>query len=301
MNARPLRLAPGTDLRRALEQAARSEGAQSAFVIAGLGSLVDAKLRYAGENSDTTVAGPIEIVQLSGTLSASGVHLHMSVADAQGRVYGGHVGFDNVVRTTAEIMLADLPAWHLSREVDPATGFKELVVRPRAPVDAAGLTTRLVRMEAAAYPLFFEEAVAGYAADNVASGRWAEADARDLARAETERLLPDGIATPDHHLFEIREAADGPPVGFLWAAAMSRGTRQVAYIYQLMVLPAFRRRGHARRALLEFETIALGMGFHAVALNVFASNDGAQALYRSVGFEPVSMNMQKVLAPGAGV
>jgi hypothetical protein len=46
-------------------------------------------------------------------------------------VYGGHAAYGNVVRTTAEILLALLPEWNLTREHDPATGFKELVVRPR--------------------------------------------------------------------------------------------------------------------------------------------------------------------------
>ena len=55
----------------------------------------------------------------------------MAVADASGRVYGGHVGHGNVVRTTAEILLAPLRDWRLTREHDPVTGFAELVVRRR--------------------------------------------------------------------------------------------------------------------------------------------------------------------------
>lgn len=36
------------------------------------------------------------------------------------------------VRTTAEVLLALLPDWRLSREPDAATGYDELVVRPAA-------------------------------------------------------------------------------------------------------------------------------------------------------------------------
>lgn len=126
----PLRLPPGADLRRALEQAAAGQQAvASAFVVAGIGSLVDARLRFADAATETTIAGPLEILSLSGTLSAGGAHLHMAVSDASGRVYGGHVGYGNEVRTTAEVLLALLPDGTLSREHDPATGFKELVVR----------------------------------------------------------------------------------------------------------------------------------------------------------------------------
>jgi predicted DNA-binding protein with PD1-like motif len=127
----PLRLAPGADLRRALEDLATSQGAESAFVVAGIGSLDGAHLRLAGADTTTSIAGPVELLSISGTLTPAGAHLHMSVADAGGRVHGGHVVYGNVVRTTAEILLARLSHWSLTRELDPATGFKELLVRRR--------------------------------------------------------------------------------------------------------------------------------------------------------------------------
>ena len=79
--------------------------------------------------------GPLEILTLSGSLGADGAHLHMSVADAAGTVSGGHVGYGCRVRTTAEVLLADLPGWSFTRERDGATGYPELVVRSRPAVD----------------------------------------------------------------------------------------------------------------------------------------------------------------------
>lgn len=126
----PLRLQPGDDLRRSLEQAIGVEARASAFVVAGIGSLSDPRLRLAGAEADTVLAGPWEILSLSGSVSPDGAHLHTAIADAQGRVVGGHVAYGNVVRTTAELLLIRLPDGQLAREHDPATGFKELVVRP---------------------------------------------------------------------------------------------------------------------------------------------------------------------------
>ena len=125
----PLRLLPGVDLRLALEQAAASQFTQAAFVVAGIGSLAQGNLRYAGNATESPIDGPLEILSLSGTLSSSGAHLHMSVSDAAGHVNGGHVCYGNTVRTTAELLLAPLEGWSLTREHDPATGFNELVVR----------------------------------------------------------------------------------------------------------------------------------------------------------------------------
>ena len=131
MQLLPIRLSPGVDLRRALEDAAAGQTSKSAFVVAGIGSLVEASFRYAGESTENKLGGPLEILSVSGTLSSSGAHLHMSVSDAAGRVFGGHVGYGSTVRTTAEILLVLLQEWSLTREHDTATGFKELVVRRR--------------------------------------------------------------------------------------------------------------------------------------------------------------------------
>lgn len=128
MRVLPLRLKAGCDLRRALEEAALQEGLTSAFVVSGIGSLKDATLRLAGAESETQLLGLFEIVALSGTISEDGAHLHMAVADAAGRVSGGHVCYGNEVRTTAEVLLASLPGWRLRRELDAATGYRELTV-----------------------------------------------------------------------------------------------------------------------------------------------------------------------------
>ena len=127
-----LRLQPGDDLRGALVTAfARlaAGGAQAACVISCVGSLRAAVLRFADQPRGIVLAGPLELLALSGTLSADGPHLHGSVADAVGRVSGGHVMNGCVVRTTAEIVLAVLPGWAFTRVPDAATGFLELVAR----------------------------------------------------------------------------------------------------------------------------------------------------------------------------
>ena len=128
MTQHPLRLTPGTDLRNALEGIAKTEGARSGSVLAGIGSLINPRLRFANRLDEATLTGAFEILNLSGTLTPDGAHLHMSISDEHGRVFGGHVGYGNEVRTTAEILLMWLSDFHLAREFDPHTGFKELVV-----------------------------------------------------------------------------------------------------------------------------------------------------------------------------
>jgi len=132
MHAHPLRLCPGDDLRVAIEDALRREAWGAAFVIQGVGSLSVAQLRFAGVDAPTELRGDLEILTLAGSVAPDGAHLHMSVADAHGRVCGGHVARGCVVRTTAELLVASLPGYRFSRELDAQTGFMEL----RIDVDA---------------------------------------------------------------------------------------------------------------------------------------------------------------------
>jgi predicted DNA-binding protein with PD1-like motif len=133
MDAHPLRLSPGDDVRVAVEDVLRQHGWHAAFVIQGIGSLSVAQLRFAGIDAPTELRGDLEILTLAGSVSPDGAHLHMSVADAHGRVSGGHVARGCVIRTTAELLLAVLPDQRFSRELDPATGFMELRISAEKP------------------------------------------------------------------------------------------------------------------------------------------------------------------------
>ncbi len=151
-------------------------------------------------------------------------------------------------------------------------------------------------MREESFERFFELAVRTHAEDNVASGRWSSQDAMRQARRDAARLLPQGLGTKDNDLFDIQIRGSGEIAGYLWTAAVDRGVKKVAYIYQIYVLPEFRRQGHARRALQSYEAMARQGGFGSVALNVFGSNYVAQTLYHSLGFAVTSIGMHKDLA-----
>jgi ribosomal protein S18 acetylase RimI-like enzyme len=155
--------------------------------------------------------------------------------------------------------------------------------------------TSLVPIRPEHFSAFAKTANAGYAQDNVLSGRWPSAEAKSRAQAEFEQLLPQGTATPNHYVYEILDEATGDTVGYLWFAVVGAGDVRSAFIYNVTAKQAFRRRGHARAALLWLEQFAKVQGLASVRLNVFAHNPNAQALYRALGYEATSMNMRKAL------
>ncbi|MFM7641039.1 MAG: PPC domain-containing DNA-binding protein [Cyanobium sp.] len=133
MNAVPLRLQPGEDLRPALEAWISQQAEQAGCVISAVGSLSVVQLRFAGAAQGTTLRGDLEILALAGTLAPNGVHLHITIADSQGAVVGGHLCAGSLVRTTAELVIGLLPEWRFRRVPDPVTGFAELQIAPQSP------------------------------------------------------------------------------------------------------------------------------------------------------------------------
>jgi ribosomal protein S18 acetylase RimI-like enzyme len=138
------------------------------------------------------------------------------------------------------------------------------------------------------------EAVPAFAAEKIASGQWAPEEALLLSAQAHQALLPQGLATPGHHFFTVQDEA-GTAAGMLWFAIEARAGSRVAYVYNIEIAVAFRRRGLARRALAALEEQARQEGAEGIALHVFGHNTGAQALYAELGFRPTNINLYKRL------
>jgi hypothetical protein len=131
MQGIPVRLLPGEDLKQRIDRLAWEHGWRAACVITCAGSLANALIRFADDEEITRVPGPLEIISLSGTIASfGGSHLHIAIADADGRVMGGHLKEGSIIRTTAELVVGVLDGYAFHREIDPETGFAELVVDP---------------------------------------------------------------------------------------------------------------------------------------------------------------------------
>jgi predicted DNA-binding protein with PD1-like motif len=131
-----LRLSPGADLKRELASiVVGADGLRAAFVATCVGSLARARLRLPSALGEAAAVlaldEPMEIVSLTGTLSAEGLHLHIALARRDGQCVGGHLLDGCLVHTTAELVLGELTDLAFRRLSDPATGYNELGVGRR--------------------------------------------------------------------------------------------------------------------------------------------------------------------------
>ncbi len=120
------RIIPGRDLKEDIQDLQQKNSLKAGMVICAVGSLKEAVLRMSNEEIKH-FNGPLEIVCVQGTVSPQGVHVHLAVSDENGQVWGGHLKKGCMVHTTVELCILEYYGV-FRREMDSATGFKELVV-----------------------------------------------------------------------------------------------------------------------------------------------------------------------------
>lgn len=125
------RLKPHHDIKEALTTFAKENKIKAAAIVSCAGSLEQYNIRFANQPEGTLRKGSFEIVSLAGTFNESSVHIHISVSDEKGNTTGGHLLNNNLVYTTAEIVVVEITDLEFTRELDPTYGYHELVVKKR--------------------------------------------------------------------------------------------------------------------------------------------------------------------------
>lgn len=124
---------------------------------------------------------------------------------------------------------------------------------------------------------------------------WKRPVAETRAQASTEfpALLPQGLATPGHRLFDVR--IDDAVAGMAWLKIDEKPGGTEVYIYDLRLDESWRGQGHGRALLAMLEAKARELGGVRLSLSVFGDNTVARALYESAGFETGRIAMFKLL------
>jgi predicted DNA-binding protein with PD1-like motif len=125
------RLKPGQDLKKEIEGFVKNNKIEAGWIATCVGSLTHYNIRFANEPEGSSGEGHFEIVSLTGTLSVNGSHLHISVSDSTGKTTGGHLLDNNIVYTTAEIVIQQTGDLNFTREKDGTTPWEELQIKKK--------------------------------------------------------------------------------------------------------------------------------------------------------------------------
>ncbi len=145
---------------------------------------------------------------------------------------------------------------------------------------------------ASEFAAFMEATRPSYARARAVGDHVSLEEAEAAARGQHAQILPRGFDTPGHEFLRIH-SGDGTAVGRLWFLADTAACE--AYLYDISIDEAQRRKGYASAAIGLVEARARAAGCTRIGLNVFEPNAGAQALYRKLGYETATRFMNKPL------
>jgi predicted DNA-binding protein with PD1-like motif len=131
MKIHVFRLKPGEDMKVEIEKYVQLHKIKAGVILSGVGNIGQAKIRLANENivKEFKDQWGFEIVSVTGTISISKNHVHISFSDKNAITFGGHIKEGCIVRVTAEIVIGEIQEYEFTREFDKESGFDELVAK----------------------------------------------------------------------------------------------------------------------------------------------------------------------------
>ncbi|MEU4472900.1 N-acetyltransferase [Micromonospora sp. NPDC023888] len=135
----------------------------------------------------------------------------------------------------------------------------------------------------------------GYAEDLVVNRGLTPEAALERSVTQIRESLPAGAATEGTLLRLGR--VDDTEIGWIWVSLPTSAAPGQAWIHNIEVHPAHRGRGYARRMIQLIEVELAKHKVPELGLNVFGTNAVAIGLYQSLGFEVISQQMAKPIAP----
>jgi ribosomal protein S18 acetylase RimI-like enzyme len=120
-------------------------------------------------------------------------------------------------------------------------------------------------------------------------------DALKNASEQFDRLVSKGLETPGQLFYEAIEEKSDVPVGYLWLGIQERSGRKVASVNDIIIISEHRGHGFGKALMNCVEKEAKRAGSKRIRLHVFYKNEVARNLYASMGFQPTSIDMVKLI------
>ena len=94
---------------------------------------------------------------------------------------------------------------------------------------------RLEKMTATHFDDYMSRSIKEYALEKVQAGSWTQEDSLGNAKLTYDRLLPDGLNTPDNFLFSIIN--DDNVIGYIWLGADSENKNIALFLTLKFTIP----------------------------------------------------------------
>lgn len=143
----------------------------------------------------------------------------------------------------------------------------------------------LIPMTKQEYQTYISALIPNFAVELEKTGDFTCEEALKKTRQMVKELLPRGIETPNHFLFDVMAEGESQPIGILYIALQEEGNAKNVFIYDIEIKERYRGRGYRILVMRQAEKFARSRKAAQIWLHVFASNTIAFQLYQKLGYE----------------
>lgn len=155
------------------------------------------------------------------------------------------------------------------------------------------MSVNLKLMQEHEFKNFYEISLKEYADEQVKNGIWDKDEADSKGRAYFEKLLPKGLNTEGHKIFNVH--SDNEKVGILWLHIFEKDNTLKSFIYDIKIEEIHRGKGLGKETMQALDKYCKSHKIESIKLHVFGHNKIAYSLYEKMGFETTNYYMEKKL------
>jgi ribosomal protein S18 acetylase RimI-like enzyme len=133
-----------------------------------------------------------------------------------------------------------------------------------------------------------------YKQDKIRANGFTEVEAQKVADEGFLRLLPKGYNSEDTFLFMV-ENSENKAIGHLWYLVQGAENNRKAFIADILIFEEFQGKGLGKETMLLLEVEAKKQKLKSIGLHVFAFNERAIGLYKSLNYQITDLVMEKAL------
>jgi hypothetical protein len=131
--------------------------------------------------------------------------------------------------------------------------------------------------------------IADYAKDKVRVGHWSEMEAMELSKEALDKILKDGVETPNHYLLNAIE--DETKIGFVW---MNEANGEI-FVNDTCIFEDYRDKNYELKFIEVIEEKANSLDITKINIHSYGYNEKNLEVYKKMGYDITDVYLNKGL------
>jgi len=146
---------------------------------------------------------------------------------------------------------------------------------------------KLEKMSETDFNMIKGKMISDYAKDKVRAGHWSEREALELSKETLDKILSDGISTPNHYLLDAYE--DQVKIGFIW---INKFNNEI-FVNNTCIFDEFQEKEYELEFIELIEEKANELNIKKINIHSYGYNEKNIAIYKKMGYDITDIYLNK--------